>query len=210
MNSTPRSGKSRSGRASRGSSRPSSCCIFAVPFAFGPLRSAGAGARTVIGIMVGVLFVLLTQTLENSGQVYGLESAAGRLGTDGIAAGWSPRSRSGGSASGAAAAPFGRACAPARSCRLRPAGSNGIQAKLSRAGAIIASAARNAPSARSGAAQVPERRATGQPGDGRAQQEAPDDAPGPSRAGGRSSVSSRILQAFMPSVWPLRVQHQPK
>ncbi len=47
-------------------------CIFAVPFAFGPLRSAGAGARTVIGIMVGVLFVLLTQTLENSARVYGL------------------------------------------------------------------------------------------------------------------------------------------
>ncbi|MGH8197633.1 MAG: LPS export ABC transporter permease LptG [Steroidobacteraceae bacterium] len=47
-------------------------CIFAVPFAFGPLRSAGTGARTVLGIMAGVLFVLLTQTLENSGQVYGL------------------------------------------------------------------------------------------------------------------------------------------
>jgi lipopolysaccharide export system permease protein len=48
-------------------------CVFAVPFAFGPLRSAGAGARTVLGIMAGVLFVLLTQTLENSGQVYGLD-----------------------------------------------------------------------------------------------------------------------------------------
>jgi lipopolysaccharide export system permease protein len=47
-------------------------CIFAVPFAFGPMRSAGAGARTIMGIMIGVLFVLLTQTLENSGQVYGL------------------------------------------------------------------------------------------------------------------------------------------
>jgi lipopolysaccharide export system permease protein len=47
-------------------------CVFAVPFAFGPLRSAGAGARTVLGIMAGVLFVLLTQTLENSGQVYDL------------------------------------------------------------------------------------------------------------------------------------------
>jgi len=47
-------------------------CVFAVPFAFGPLRSAGAGARTVLGIMAGVLFVLVTQTLENSGQVYGL------------------------------------------------------------------------------------------------------------------------------------------
>jgi lipopolysaccharide export system permease protein len=48
-------------------------CVFAVPFAFGPLRSAGAGARTVLGIMAGVLFVLLAQTLENSGQVYGLD-----------------------------------------------------------------------------------------------------------------------------------------
>ena len=47
-------------------------CVFAVPFAFGPLRAAGAGARTVVGIMAGVLFVLLTQTLENSGQVYSL------------------------------------------------------------------------------------------------------------------------------------------
>lgn len=47
-------------------------CVFAVPFAFGPLRQAGAGARTVLGIMAGVLFILLTQTLENSGQVYGL------------------------------------------------------------------------------------------------------------------------------------------
>jgi len=47
-------------------------CVFAVPFAFGPLRSAGAGARTVVGIMAGVLFILLTQTLENSGQVYDL------------------------------------------------------------------------------------------------------------------------------------------
>ena len=47
-------------------------CVFAVPFAFGPLRSAGAGARTVLGILAGVLFILLTQTLENSGQVYDL------------------------------------------------------------------------------------------------------------------------------------------
>jgi lipopolysaccharide export system permease protein len=47
-------------------------CVFAVPFALGPLRSAGAGSRTVLGIMAGVLFVLLTQTLENSGLVYDL------------------------------------------------------------------------------------------------------------------------------------------
>jgi lipopolysaccharide export system permease protein len=47
-------------------------CVFAVPFALGPLRSAGAGGRTVLGIMAGVLFMLLTQTLENSGRVYEL------------------------------------------------------------------------------------------------------------------------------------------
>ncbi|MSQ91557.1 MAG: LPS export ABC transporter permease LptG [Gammaproteobacteria bacterium] len=47
-------------------------CVFAVPFALGPLRSAGAGGRTVLGIMAGVLFLLLTQTLENSGRVYEL------------------------------------------------------------------------------------------------------------------------------------------
>ena len=48
-------------------------CVFAVPFAFGPLRAAGAGARTVLGILAGVLFILVTQTLENSGQVYDLD-----------------------------------------------------------------------------------------------------------------------------------------
>lgn len=46
-------------------------CVLAVPFAFGPLRSSGAGARTVAGILVGVLFFLVNRTLESSGQVYG-------------------------------------------------------------------------------------------------------------------------------------------
>jgi len=48
-------------------------CVLAVPFAFGPLRSTGAGARTVAGILVGVLFFLINRTLENSGQVYGFD-----------------------------------------------------------------------------------------------------------------------------------------
>ena len=47
-------------------------CVLAVPFAFGPLRSSGAGARTVAGILTGVLFFLVNRTLENSGQIYGL------------------------------------------------------------------------------------------------------------------------------------------
>ena len=47
-------------------------CVLAVPFAFGPLRSSGAGARTVAGILTGVLFFLVNRTLESTGQVYGL------------------------------------------------------------------------------------------------------------------------------------------
>ncbi len=47
-------------------------CMLAVPFVFGPLRSAGAGSRMVIGIIVGVVYFLINRTLENSGDVYGL------------------------------------------------------------------------------------------------------------------------------------------
>jgi lipopolysaccharide export system permease protein len=47
-------------------------CILAVPFVFGPLRSAGAGSRTAIGIGIGVVYFLINRTLENSGDVYGL------------------------------------------------------------------------------------------------------------------------------------------
>jgi lipopolysaccharide export system permease protein len=47
-------------------------CVLAVPFVFGPLRSAGAGSRTVIGIAIGVVYFLVNRTLENSGDVYGL------------------------------------------------------------------------------------------------------------------------------------------
>ncbi|MBS0373383.1 MAG: LPS export ABC transporter permease LptG [Proteobacteria bacterium] len=48
-------------------------CMLAVPFVFGPLRAAGAGSRTVIGIIIGVVYFLVNRTLENSGDVYGLE-----------------------------------------------------------------------------------------------------------------------------------------
>jgi lipopolysaccharide export system permease protein len=47
-------------------------CMLAVAFVFGPLRSAGAGSRTVIGIIIGVVYFLINRTLENSGDVYGL------------------------------------------------------------------------------------------------------------------------------------------
>jgi lipopolysaccharide export system permease protein len=49
--------------------------LLALPFVFGPLRTTGAGTRTVIGVMLGVLFFLITRTVENGGQLYGLNPA---------------------------------------------------------------------------------------------------------------------------------------
>lgn len=46
--------------------------ILALPFSIGTLRNSGQGARTVIGVMIGAGFVLLSQTLENSGQLLNL------------------------------------------------------------------------------------------------------------------------------------------
>jgi lipopolysaccharide export system permease protein len=44
--------------------------VLALPFAFGPMRSSGQGARMVIGILIGAGFVLISQTLENSGRLF--------------------------------------------------------------------------------------------------------------------------------------------
>ena len=44
--------------------------IMALPFALGPLRSSGQGARTVVGILIGAGFVLLSRTLESSGRLF--------------------------------------------------------------------------------------------------------------------------------------------
>jgi lipopolysaccharide export system permease protein len=46
--------------------------VLAVPFAFGPMRSTGTGARTVVGIMIGVAFFLLAKMLESGGAVFEL------------------------------------------------------------------------------------------------------------------------------------------
>ena len=46
--------------------------VLAVPFAFGPMRSTSTGARTVIGIMIGVAFLLLAKMLESGGAVFEL------------------------------------------------------------------------------------------------------------------------------------------
>jgi len=47
--------------------------MLAVPFAFGPLRSSGAGARTVVGILIGAGFFLLARMLESGGPVFDLD-----------------------------------------------------------------------------------------------------------------------------------------
>jgi len=47
--------------------------ILALPFAFGPLRDSGQGARTVVGILIGAGFVLLSRTLESSGRLFDLD-----------------------------------------------------------------------------------------------------------------------------------------
>jgi lipopolysaccharide export system permease protein len=44
--------------------------ILALPFALGPLRSSGQGARSVVGILIGAGFVLLSRTLESSGRLF--------------------------------------------------------------------------------------------------------------------------------------------
>jgi lipopolysaccharide export system permease protein len=47
--------------------------LLAVPFALGPLRSSGAGARMVIGVLIGVAFFLIQRTLESGAVVFDLD-----------------------------------------------------------------------------------------------------------------------------------------
>jgi lipopolysaccharide export system permease protein len=44
--------------------------VLAVPFAFGPMRSTGTGARTVVGILIGVAFFFLAKMIESGGEVF--------------------------------------------------------------------------------------------------------------------------------------------
>jgi lipopolysaccharide export system permease protein len=49
--------------------------LLALPFVFGPLRTTGAGTRTVIGVLLGVVFFLITGTIEKGGQLFNLNPA---------------------------------------------------------------------------------------------------------------------------------------
>ena len=45
--------------------------LLALPFVFGPLRTTGAGARAVIGVLLGVVFFVITGMVEKGGQLFG-------------------------------------------------------------------------------------------------------------------------------------------
>ena len=47
--------------------------VLALPFVFGGLRSAGAGARMLVGLVIGLGYYVLGQVLENSGEVFDLD-----------------------------------------------------------------------------------------------------------------------------------------
>ena len=46
--------------------------VFALPFAFGSLRSASAGQRLFVGGLIGLLFFLINEIVASTGPVYGI------------------------------------------------------------------------------------------------------------------------------------------
>jgi lipopolysaccharide export system permease protein len=49
--------------------------LLALPFVFGPLRTTGAGTRTVIGVLLGVVFFLVNRTIESGGLLFNFNPA---------------------------------------------------------------------------------------------------------------------------------------
>jgi lipopolysaccharide export system permease protein len=47
--------------------------LFALPFGFGSLRSAGTGARTTLGLAIGILYFFLQRLVESGGLVFNLD-----------------------------------------------------------------------------------------------------------------------------------------
>jgi lipopolysaccharide export system permease protein len=48
--------------------------LLALPFVFGSLRSAGAGARLVVGLLIGLTYYVAGEVLTSGGEVYGLDA----------------------------------------------------------------------------------------------------------------------------------------
>lgn len=53
--------------------------FLSIPFVFGPLRSVGTGQRLLWGVLTGVAFYLVNQTMSHMGQVYGLPAPLSAL-----------------------------------------------------------------------------------------------------------------------------------
>jgi len=47
--------------------------VLALPFVFGGLRSAGAGARLVVGLVIGLTYYVINEVLTSGGEVYRLD-----------------------------------------------------------------------------------------------------------------------------------------
>ena len=47
--------------------------VLALPFVFGGLRSAGAGARLLVGLIIGLAYYVAGQVLTSGGEVYGVD-----------------------------------------------------------------------------------------------------------------------------------------
>ncbi len=47
--------------------------VLALPFVFGGLRSAGTGARLLVGLVIGLSYYVIGQVLTSSGEVFGLD-----------------------------------------------------------------------------------------------------------------------------------------
>jgi lipopolysaccharide export system permease protein len=49
--------------------------VLALAFVFGSLRTGGAGARLMMGVVIGLGYYLASEMLANSGQVFDLNPA---------------------------------------------------------------------------------------------------------------------------------------
>ena len=47
--------------------------MLAIGFVFGSLRSTGAGARLLVGVLIGLGYFLASRTLANSGEVFSID-----------------------------------------------------------------------------------------------------------------------------------------
>lgn len=50
-------------------------CVLALPFSFGPLRSAGAGARIALGVLIGLGYFLLNNGVADGALIYDINPA---------------------------------------------------------------------------------------------------------------------------------------